>query len=62
MTFLKNMLLILLCAFVIAKLFGVIAWSWWLVFLPAFIYLGMMAIVFLIVGILTAIAVWLSDK
>lgn len=26
--------------FVVAKLFGVISWSWWLVFLPAIIGFG----------------------
>lgn len=62
MTFVKNMLLMLLGVFVIAKLFGMVTWSWWLVFLPAFIYLGLLVTVLLVVGIVTAIAVWLSDK
>jgi hypothetical protein len=31
--------------FVIAKIFGTIDWSWWLVFVPTYIYIVLTAIV-----------------
>ena len=46
---------ILTIIFVIAKLWGVIDWSWWLVFLPILIgisiFLGIILVLFLIVVI-----------
>lgn len=46
---------ILTIIFVIAKLFGVIEWSWWLVFTPVFISLGVFILIFGILGILALI-------
>lgn len=38
---------ILLVAFIILKLLGVIHWSWWLVLLPLWIELAMVGIIYL---------------
>ena len=44
---------ILTIIFVIAKLIDVIAWSWWLVFLPAIIGVGIgILIIFLLLAIM----------
>ncbi len=37
--------------FVAAKLWGVITWSWWLVFLPVLIPLAIVILILVIVGI-----------
>lgn len=42
------LMIVLAAIFVMAKLMNVIAWSWWLVLLPVWIYVGFMALVFLI--------------
>lgn len=34
--------------FVVAKLLGHIGWSWWAVFIPSYIYLGIYLIAFVI--------------
>lgn len=47
---------ILTIIFVIAKLFGVINWSWWLVFLPSIISVGISLLMIIIVLIITIIA------
>ena len=47
---------ILTIIFVIAKLFGVINWSWWLVLLPSIISLGLSILVIIFVIILAIIA------
>lgn len=49
--FLNTMTLI----FIAAKLFGAISWSWWIVALPTLIYTGLIATLFLVLGLLTAI-------
>ena len=47
---------ILTIIFVIAKLFGVINWSWWLVFLPSIISVGISILIIIFVIILAIIA------
>lgn len=47
---------ILTIIFVIAKLFGVINWSWWLVFLPSIISVGLSILIIIFVIILAIIA------
>ncbi|NRN90936.1 hypothetical protein [Lactobacillus helveticus] len=39
--------------FMVAKLLGIIAWSWWLVFTPAIIY-GVIVLVILIITFIAA--------
>lgn len=46
---------VLTIIFVIAKLVGLINWSWWLVFAPVFVSLGVTALILLIAGILALI-------
>lgn len=40
--------IILTALFVAAKLVGLVSWSWWLVFLPALIYLGIWLLFFIV--------------
>lgn len=47
---------ILTIIFVIAKLLGVINWSWWLVLLPSIISVGLSILVIIMVIILAIIA------
>lgn len=47
-----NFLHILTLLFVVAKLFGFIQWSWWLVFLPSIISIGIGLLILLFVGVL----------
>lgn len=46
--------IILTALFVAAKLVGLIAWSWWLVFLPAIILAGIW-VLFFVVALVVAI-------
>ena len=39
--------------FVLAKLFGAIAWSWWLVFLPAIIGFGFNLVIVAVAALIT---------
>lgn len=51
--------------FVLCKLFGVVAWSWWVVFLPVLIPFGLFAGVMLVLGIgwvISAVAVGCLSK
>lgn len=45
---------ILTIIFVVAKLFGIINWSWWLVFLPTIISVGLGLLVVIVVLIIVA--------
>lgn len=45
--------------FVVAKLFGVITWSWWLVFLPAIISF---VIGFILIALVVVAKVWADEK
>lgn len=49
---------ILVLIFVVAKLFGVIAWSWWLVFAPVLIPTGFLVLIYIIAVAVTSV----SDK
>jgi hypothetical protein len=44
---------VLTVVFIVLKLIGIISWSWWLVFLPIFIAIGIYALifVFMILGV-----------
>ena len=52
---------VLFLVFLILKLTGVIAWSWWLVFLPLIIYAGFIVLALLFVAILAIIAL-IADR
>ena len=45
---------ILTIIFVVAKLFGIINWSWWLVFLPTIISVGLGLLVLIVALIIIA--------
>lgn len=47
---------ILTLIFVVAKLFGVIAWSWWLVFTPVLIGAGLTVLILIIAVIAAAVS------
>ena len=47
--------IILTALFVAAKLVGLVAWSWWLVFLPALIYLGIWLLFFIVAVVVAMI-------
>lgn len=51
---------ILTVVFVVLKLTGVINWSWWLVFLPSLIHIGLTLVGLLIVALVT-LAVYKYD-
>jgi len=51
---------VLTIVFVIAKLWGVINWSWWLVFLPVLIPLGIVLLIFLLI-LITLVVVVIMD-
>lgn len=48
---------LLTIVFVVLKLTGVIAWSWWLVFLPMIISWGLFFLILLVVGVLAVLAI-----
>ena len=48
---------LLTIVFVVLKLTGVIAWSWWLVFLPMIISWGLLLLALLIVGVIAILAI-----
>lgn len=54
-------LYILTFIFVVAKILNFITWSWWLVFLPALALPIIIAVVFLIAWLVTAV-IWLWSK
>ena len=51
----KLLMILWLAIFVLLKLVRIITWSWWLVFIPLWIYLGMAALVFIVVAIVEAL-------
>ena len=51
---------ILTIIFVIAKLFGVINWSWWLVLLPSLISIGLWVLLIVVVLIIVIIGALLE--
>ena len=44
----KWLMIVLTAIFVMAKLINVITWSWWLVLLPAWIYMGFILLILII--------------
>lgn len=52
-----SLCIILFVVFLVLKLTGVIAWSWWLVCLPLIIYAGFIVLLLIIVAIVAIIAV-----
>ena len=44
---------VLTVIFIVLKVLGIIAWSWWAVFSPMFILIGLYAIWLVFVGLLT---------
>ena len=53
-----GVLSLLLVAFIVMKLCGVITWSWWLVLSPLWAPIALILVILLIVGII----VWLNVK
>lgn len=51
----KWLMIVLTAIFVMAKLINVITWSWWLVLIPVWIYLGVYLLVFLVYFIIAMI-------
>lgn len=49
---------VLTIIFVIAKLLGIVSWSWWIVFLPMIISFIISCLVLIIIAILY---IWLND-
>ncbi|MEN2515940.1 hypothetical protein AADG60_05585 [Lactobacillus johnsonii] len=58
--FMKFLAIVLTIIFAIARIMGLIAWSWWLVLSPALIYFGFILLVILITTIACIIANWLD--
>ena len=52
-----GVLSILLVAFIVLKLCGVITWSWWLVLLPLWAPIALVLIILLILGIMVYVNV-----
>lgn len=48
--------------FVVAKVFGLIGWSWWAVFIPTYIYIVLVIILITLAIILEFLAESLEDK
>lgn len=53
---------VLTIIFVLCKLFGVVTWSWWLVFLPELIAVALYIIIWVCCIVLAAIAEKQIDK
>lgn len=51
----KWLMIILTAIFTIAKLMHVITWSWWLVLLPVWIYIGLWFFILLVTLIVEAV-------
>ena len=47
---------ILTVIFVVAKLIGLVTWKWWICFLPLIINVGLVVVLIIIIGVITAIA------
>jgi len=56
----KTLVVILTAMFTGAKLAGAIKWSWWLVFTPVWVYLGIGVILDLLILILAGIYILIS--
>lgn len=51
----KFLAIVLTIIFAIAKIMGLIGWSWWLVLSPALIYFGAIILFFVVMGIVCLI-------
>lgn len=51
----KLLAIVLTAIFTAAKLMNIISWSWWLVLLPALIYIGFILLIFLVAFVVTVI-------
>lgn len=48
--------------FFVAKIFGLISWSWWLIFSPMLILVGLFAVVYGVAGIIVLIRTYKVKK
>ena len=48
--------------FFVAKIFGLISWSWWLIFSPMLILVGLFAVVYGVAGIIVLIRTYKAKK
>lgn len=48
--------------FFVAKIFDLISWSWWLVFSPMLILVGLFAVVYGVAGIIVLIRTYKAKK
>lgn len=48
--------------FFLAKIFGLISWSWWLIFSPMLILVGLFAVVYGVAGIIVLIRTYKAKK
>ena len=53
---------VLQIVFIVLKLCGVINWNWWLVLLPAIIWLGIYCLIFIIVVIVAFIQTLIENR
>lgn len=60
--FVGLLVIVLTGIFVVLQLCNVIAWSWWLVFLPVILYVGLSLLVFIIAAIGVLIVAVIASK
>lgn len=53
--FMKFLAIVLTIIFAVARIMGLIAWSWWLVLSPALLYFGVIVLFFVVIGIVCLI-------
>lgn len=51
----KFLAIVLTIIFAVARIMGLIAWSWWLVLSPALLYFGVIVLFFVVIGIVCLI-------
>lgn len=56
------LLVILSMIFMALKISGTVDWSWWLVLLPVLLPMGLVAFVFLSIGAMLLLALFLDNK
>lgn len=64
MNWLRFLAVVLTSLFTMAKLAGMIAWSWWLVMLPAIVVFGlpvMLMVLFLLLALIANACLWIRD-
>lgn len=52
---------VLTAVFATLKLTGNIDWSWWIVFLPLLLFVGLLIVIFLFIGLIAALALKYGD-